>query len=225
MTKLLITEKLITNKQDFIKFSNIQDTVEFVKYSDFFSNTTASLFEENNIKFIYDQFVNFRDLSNSNYKFSSNCIFQIKKNSLSKFSEVSKDIEVIEGLIKDKDKFLPWDLSNIIFNKKQSLSNEVITKFCGDETLFRQFISYLNKELLRINLLNDNDVEKISQLLDEKIDFKYELAERRLSNISKANLEKSFLQLKKIEMLMNKSRFNQENNKRFVVGVKQLLEF
>ena len=225
MTKLLITEKLITNKQDFIKFSNITDTVEFVKYSEFSSNTTASLFEENNIKFIYDQFVNFRDLSKSNYKFSSNCIFQVKKNSLSKFSEVSKDIEVIEGSIKNNDKFLPWDLSNIIFNKKQSLSNEVISKFCSDENLFRQFISYLNKELLRINLLNDNDVKKISQLLDEKIDFKYELAERRLSNISKANLEKSFLQLKKIEMLMNKSGFNQENNKRFVVGVKQLLEF
>lgn len=225
MTKLLITEKLITNKQDFIKFSNIQDTVEFIKYSDFSSITTASLFEEDNIKFIYDQFVNFRELSNSNYKFSSNCIFQIKKNSLSKFSEVSKDIEVIEGLIKDKDKFLPWDLSNIIFNKKQSLSNEVITKFCGDETLFRQFISYLNKELLRINLLNDNDVEKISQLLDEKIDFKYELAEKRLNMISTVNLEKSFHQLKKIELLINKSGFNQENNKRFVVGVKQLLEF
>jgi hypothetical protein len=138
---------------------------------------------------------------------------------------VSKDIEVIEGSIKNNDKFLPWDLSNIIFNKKQSLSNEVISKFCSDENLFRQFISYLNKELLRINLLNDNDVEKISQLLDEKIDFKYELAERRLSNISKANLEKSFNQLMKIEMLLNKSGFNQENNKRFVVGVKQLLEF
>ena len=73
--------------------------------------------------------------------------------------------------------------------------------------------------------LNDNDVEKISQLLDEKIDFKYELAEKRLSMISTVNLEKSFHQLKKIEMLINKSGFNQENNKRFVVGVKQLLEF
>ena len=104
MTKLLITEKLITNKQDFINFSNISETVEFVKYSDFSSNTTASLFEDNNIKFIYDQYVNFRDLSNSDYKFSSNCIFQIKKNSLSKFSEVSMDIEVIEGSIKNKDK-------------------------------------------------------------------------------------------------------------------------
>jgi len=225
MTKLLITEKLITNKQDFINFSNISETVEFIKYSDFSSNTTVSLFEENNIKFIYDQFVNFRDLSNSDYKFSSNCIFQIKKNSLSKFSEVSMDIEVIEGSIKSKDKFLPWDLSNVIFNKTQSLSNEVISKFCGDESLFRQFISYLNKELLRINLLSDNDAEKVSQLLDEKIDFKYELAERRLSKISKVNLEKSFYQLKKIETLMNKSGFNQENNKRFVVGVKQLLEF
>ena len=225
MTKLLITEKLITNKQDFINFSNISETVEFIKYSDFSSNTTVSLFEENNIKFIYDQFVNFRDLSNSDYKFSSNCIFQIKKNSLSKFSEVSMDIEVIEGSIKSKDKFLPWDLSNIIFNKTHSLSNEVISKFCGHESLFRQFISYLNKELLRINLLSDNDAEKVSQLLDEKIDFKYELAERRLSKISKVNLEKSFYQLKKIETLMNKSGFNQENNKRFVVGVKQLLEF
>jgi hypothetical protein len=73
--------------------------------------------------------------------------------------------------------------------------------------------------------LNDNDVEKVAQLLDEKIDFKYELAEKRLSKISTVNLEKSFHQLKRIEMLINKSGFNQENNKRFVVGVKQLLEF
>ena len=62
-------------------------------------------------------------------------------------------------------------------------------------------------------------------MLDEKIYFKYELAEKRLSMISTVNLEKSFHQLKKIEMLTNKSGFNQENNKRFVVGVKQLLEF
>jgi len=224
MTKLLITEKLITNKQDFINFSNISETVEFVKYSDFSSNTTASLFEDNNIKFIYDQYVNFRDLSNSDYKFSSNCIFQIKKNSLSKFSEVSMDIEVIEGSIKNKDKYLPWDLSNIIFNKKHSLSNEVISKFCGDESLFRQFISTSTRSF-KDKFMNDNEAEKVSQLLDEKIDFKYELAERRLSKINKFNLEKAFYQLKKIETLMNKSEFNQENNKRFVVGVKQLLEF
>ena len=31
MTKLLITENLITNKQDFIKLSNITEGVEFIR--------------------------------------------------------------------------------------------------------------------------------------------------------------------------------------------------
>ena len=42
MTKLLITEKLITNKQDFIKFSNIQDAVVFEDKSLYFINSTVS---------------------------------------------------------------------------------------------------------------------------------------------------------------------------------------
>ena len=62
-------------------------------------------------------------------------------------------------------------------------------------------------------------------LLDEKIDFKYELAKRRLNNISRDNLNQSFHQLNKIERLTNESEFNHENNKRFVVGIKKILEF
>ena len=34
MTKLLITENLITNKQDFIKLSNISEGVEFITFDD-----------------------------------------------------------------------------------------------------------------------------------------------------------------------------------------------
>ena len=33
MTKLLITENLITNKQDFIKLSNISEGIESVSYT------------------------------------------------------------------------------------------------------------------------------------------------------------------------------------------------
>ena len=36
---------------------------------------------------------------------------------------------------------------------------------------------------------------------------------------------KSFHQLNKIERLTNESEFNHENNKRFVVGIKKILEF
>ena len=225
MTKLLITENLITNKQDFIKLSNISEGVEFITFDEFLSTTTLSLFEDYSKKFVFDKFVNFRDLSKSDYDFSLDYIFQIKKSSLSKFSEVSSHIEIIESLKKGKDKFFPWDLSNIIFSQKESLSNEIINEFCQNEYVFQQFLSYLNKELLRINLLFDNEEERVALLLDEKTDFKYELANRRLNNISRDNLNQSFHQLNKIERLINESEFNHENNKRFVVGIKKLLEF
>ena len=84
---------------------------------------------------------------------------------------------------------------------------------------------YLNKELLRISLLSDNKEKDVALLLQEKIDYKYELANRRLHNISLDNLDKSFKHLNKIETLSNESGFNNENNKRFVVGIKKLLEF
>ena len=225
MTKLLVTDKLITNKQDFVKLINISESIEFIKYDDFLSSTTLSLFGDSSIKFIYDKFISFKDLSDINYKFSLEYIFQIKKSSLSKFSGVSIDIEVIKVSKSNKNHFFPWDLSNIIFNQKDSLSNDIIIEFCEKEMLFRQFLSYLNKELLRINLLFDNEEKNVSLLLDEKIDFKYELANQRLRKINREKLDKSFVQLNKIEILMNESGFNHENNKRFIVGIKKLLEF
>lgn len=225
MTKLLVTEKLISNKQDFVKLSNISESVEFVKFDEFLSIDTLSLFEDFKIKFVYDKFVNFKDLESNSYNFSLGHIFQIKKNSLTNFSEVSQEIEVIHSSKSTKGEYFPWDLSNIIFNQKESLTNKIISEFCQNETLFRQFIAYLNKELLRISLLSDNKEKDVALLLQEKIDYKYELANRRLLNISLDNLDKSFKHLNKIETLSNESGFNNENNKRFVVGIKKLLEF
>jgi len=225
MTKLLITEKLITTKREFTDFSNLPDSVDFIKYEDFTSNTTLSLFTENQAKFIYDKYVTYSELVSNDYNFSSDFIFQIKKNNLSKFSEVSSDIEVIHGSNHNSVDYLPWDLSNLIFNKKDFLTFHIMSEFCENENLFRQFISYLNKELSRVNLLIDNDLANTSKLFSEKTDYKYELANRRLQNISKENLEKSFEQIHKIEKLMNQTGFNQENAKRFVVGIKKLLEF
>ena len=66
MTKLLITENLITNKQDFIKLSNISDGVEFITFNEFLSTTTLSLFEDYSKKFVFDKFVNFCHLPITN---------------------------------------------------------------------------------------------------------------------------------------------------------------
>ena len=225
MTKLLITEKLITSKKELSILSNFSENIEFIKYEEFKENSTISLFTNEEITYVYDKFVTYSELVSRNYDFTSNVIFQIKKSNLNKFSDVSSDIEVIEANKLPKDGYLPWDLSNIIFSKTKLLSSQILTEFCTNENLFRQFLSYLNKELLRANLLLDNESNKISKLLDENIDYKYELASRRLQAIDSKNIDKSFEQVNKIEKLMNESGFNQENAKRFIVGMKKLLEF
>src|SRR6056300_873636 len=211
MTKLLITEKLITTKKELSDLSNFSTNIEFIKYEELTSDTTQSLFAKVDISYVYDKFLTYSELSSSNYDFNSDVIFQVKKSNLNKFSVVSSDIEVIEAKKLEKEGYFPWDLSNVIFSKK--------------ENLFRQFLAYLNKELLRANLLLESESNTVSKLLDENDDYKYELAIRRLRGIDSKNIEKSFEQINKIEKLMNKSEFNQENSKRFIVGVKKLLEF
>ncbi len=225
MTKLLITEKLISSKKELSSLTNFSENIEFIKYEEFKENSTISLFTNEEISYVYDKFVTYSELVSRNYDFTSNVIFQIKRSNLNKFSDVSSDIEVIEANKLPKDGYLPWDLSNIIFSKTKLLSSQILSEFCTNENLFRQFLSYLNKELLRANLLLDNESNKISKLLDENIDYKYELASRRLQAIDPKNIDKSFEQVNKIEKLMNGSGFNQENAKRFIVGMKKLLEF
>jgi hypothetical protein len=225
MTKLLITEKLITTKKELTNLSNFSVNIEFIKYEELTSDNTQSLFTKADVSYVYDKFLTYSELSSSNYDFSSDVIFQVKKSNLNKFSVVSSDIEVIEANKPEKEGYFPWDLSNVIFSKKDTLSSQLISEFCKNENLFRQFLAYLNKELLRVNLLIENESNTISKLLDENNDYKYELALRRLKAIDSRNIEKSFEQINKIEKLMNNSEFNQENAKRFIVGIKKLLEF
>ena len=225
MTKLLITEKLITTKKELTNLSNFPLNIEFLKYEDLTLDNTKSLFAKTDLSYVYDKFLTYSELSSINYDFTSDVIFQVKKSNLNKFSVVSSVIEVIEANKAEKEGYFPWDLSNVIFSKKDILSSELISEFCKNENIFRQFLAYLNKELLRANLLIENESNRVSKLLDEKDDYKYELAIRRLKAIDSKDIEKSFEQINKIEKLMNESEFNQENAKRFIVGIKKLLEF
>ena len=57
------------------------------------------------------------------------------------------------------------------------------------------------------------------------MDYKYELAQKRRKKLNVQDLENSLSMIYRIEKLNNKSPFNQENAKRFVVSIKNLLQF
>lgn len=225
MTKLIIAEALISNINEIKSEIDSDENIISISKNEFIESNNAALFKNESYQFVDDEFLTFNELKKLNYNFDDKYIFQVKKSNLKSFSEVSS---LIQTFFLDKKKSLdiyPWDLVNIIFSKQKKITNEILDNFCKSEMVFRQFLSYFNKELQRISLLNKYDEDAVSDLLSEKIDYKYELAEKRKSKLSSKDMDNSLAMIYKIEKLNSDSKYSEENAKRFIVSIKNVLQF
>ncbi len=66
---------------------------------------------------------------------------------------------------------------------------------------------------------------RFTNVLVEKIDYKYQLARERNSKYKIDDIDKCLENIYKIEKLILESGFNSENAKRFIVSSKSLLQF
>tara|TARA_B100001175_G_scaffold250867_1_gene218078 strand:+ start:12 stop:689 length:678 start_codon:yes stop_codon:yes gene_type:complete len=225
VTKLIIAEALISNINEIKSEIDSDENIISISKNEFIESNNAALFKNESYQFVDDEFLTYNELKKLNYNFDDKYIFQVKKSNLKSFSEVSS---LIQTFFLDKKKSLdiyPWDLVNIIFSKQKKITNEILDNFCKSEIVFRQFLSYFNKELQRISLLNKYDEDAVSDLLSEKIDYKYELAEKRKSKLSSKNMDNSLAMIYKIEKLNSDSKYSEENAKRFIVSIKNVLQF
>ncbi len=225
MTKLIIAEALISNINEIKSEIDSDENIISISKNEFIESNNAALFKNESYQFVDDEFLTYNELKKLNYNFDDKYIFQVKKSNLKSFSEVSS---LIQTFFLDKKKSLdiyPWDLVNIIFSKQKKITNEILDNFCKSEIVFRQFLSYFNKELQRISLLNKYDEDAVSDLLSEKIDYKYELAEKRKSKLSSKDMDNSLAMIYKIEKLNSDSKYSEENAKRFIVSIKNVLQF
>ena len=225
MTKLIIAEALISNINEIKSEIDSDENIISISKNEFIESNNAALFKNESYQFVDDEFLTYNELKKLNYNFDDKYIFQVKKSNLKSFSEVSS---LIQTFFLDKKKSLdiyPWDLVNIIFSKQKKITNEILDNFCKSEIVFRQFLSYFNKELQRISLLNKFDEDAVSDLLSEKIDYKYELAEKRKSKLSSKDMDNSLAMIYKIEKLNSDSKYSEENAKRFIVSIKNVLQF
>ena len=225
MTKLIIAEALISNINEIKSEIDSDENIISISKNEFIESNNAALFKNESYQFVDDEFLTYNELKKLNYNFDDKYIFQVKKSNLKSFSEVSS---LIQTFFLDKKKSLdiyPWDLVNIIFSKQKKITNDILDNFCRNEMVFRQFLSYFNKELQRISLLNKYDEDAVSDLLSEKIDYKYELAEKRKSKLSSKDMDNSLAMIYKIEKLNSDSKYSEENAKRFIVSIKNVLQF
>ena len=224
MTELIVTPSLISDISSINKELKIKSNIEKLTYEEFKNENSISLFENDTYKFIYDEYVSYSELKKFNYNFNEKYIFQIKKQNLSKFSSENKEIKVHYLEQKKEKEIFPWDFTKILFSSKIKLSSDVVDHFCNSENTFMQFLSYFQKELIRLKLTFLYEDDEISNLLNEKIDYKYQLARERKSQHSLEDIDNCIERIYKIEKLILENGFNTENAKRFIVSSKSLLQ-
>ena len=225
MANLIVTPSLINDISLLSEELKIKSDIEKITFEEFKSENNITLFENDNPKFIYDKYVSYAELNKMNFNFNENYIFQIKKQNLNKFSNESEDISVHYLEPQKEKEIFPWDFTKILFSSKIQLQSEIVDHFCINENTFKQFLSYFHKELVRLKLTFQYDDEDISNILGEKIDYKYQLARERKSKYNLDDIDKCLENIYKIEKLILESGFNSENAKRFIVSSKSLLQF
>tara|TARA_X000000950_G_C13862490_1_gene639302 strand:+ start:1119 stop:1781 length:663 start_codon:yes stop_codon:yes gene_type:complete len=219
--KLLVTDNLISNLN---QLDILDVSLEKISIKDV-PNQAQSLFENDKFKFVFDEFVTLTSFNKLNINLEDNYIFQIKKSNLSKFTSLGANIDVLHLDIDKKENIYPWDLTNIIYNSRKSIDVKLLNSFTFNERDFRNFISYFIKELIRLKMLIEFDQKEVAETLNEKNDYKYQDATKKINNLDSRKINKAIQNTHKIEKIINQYGYEVENAKRYLVSIKKLLEF
>ena len=219
--KLLVTDNLISDLNQLDKFDI---SLEKISIKDV-PNQVQSLFETDKYKFVFDEFVTLTSFNKLKINLEDNFIFQIKKSNLPKFTSLKSNIDVLHLEKEKKGNFFPWDLTNIIYSSRKSIDLKLLNFFTLNERDFRNFISYFIKELIRLKMLMEHDPKEVSEILNEKNDYKYQDATKKINNLDNKKINKAIQSTHKIENIINQYGYEVENAKRYLVSIKKLLEF
>ena len=134
-------------------------------------------------------------------------------------------VDILYLDIQKKVNFFPWDLTNILYSSRKSMDFKLLDSFTQSERDFRNFLSYFTKELVRLKMLIEIKPKEVAGILNEKNDYKYQDASKKIKIIDKNKIDKAIKYTHKIEKSINKFGYEIENAKRYLVSVKKLLEF
>ena len=66
---------------------------------------------------------------------------------------------------------------------------KLLDSFTQSERDFRNFLSYFTKELVRLKMLIEIKPKEVAEILNEKNDYKYQDASKKIKSIDKNKIE------------------------------------
>ena len=219
--KLLVTDNLVS---DLNQLDSFNINFEKISIKDI-PNQAQSLFDDDKFKFIFDEFITISSFNKLKIDLDDNYIFQIKKSNLSKFTSLGSEVDVLYLDSQKKENYFPWDLTNLIYSSRKTIDLKLLDSFTSNERDFRNFLSYFVKELIRLKMLIEFDLNEVAEILKEKKDYKYDDALKKIKNLDQKKINRALRYSHKIEKNINQYGYELENSKRYLISVKKLLEF
>ena len=183
------------------------------------SHSQDSLFETSPYFLVEDSLLTKADITLIVEK-ELNIIGTISKNTQSSAAEIidSNKIEIISFETETSSERTPWGIVQSILDKKQKMNEKDLLHFSSDQNNFRFLLNLIEKDLFRLLILNTESPEKLAKLMDEKTDFKYEVAQRRLNNFDEDQIVRFIEIIWKIESV-NTKEYDIENSKRALIAL------
>ena len=146
----------------------------------------------------------------------------ITKNTSVSSSELIYDNDIEILTIDDiSTETTPWNLVKCIFDKTQKFNEDDLIYFSSNENNFRFLMNLLEKDCLRFLMLQIESPDKLSKLMGEKVDFKYDVAKRRLESFDNEKASQFIELMWKIDSI-NSRDFEPESSKRALISLTYL---
>ena len=182
------------------------------------TSSQESLFEEEVCYFISNSLLNKSDLDEL-VKMKLKFIGTINKNTLSSIPELIHENKIKVIKIEDeKEDYSPWDLVQAILDKTKKMDEKSLLHFSKTDNDFRFFMNVLEKDIFRFLLLKVKDQKEVAEIFNEKVDFKYKIALKRISIIDDKTVIKLIDLLWRVDSI-NSKQFDEETSKRALISL------
>ena len=131
-----------------------------------------------------------------------------------------KNIEVL-NVENTKSEITPWNIVQSILDKSKKINENDLIYFSADDSNFRFLMNLLEKDYFRFLLLKQETPEALSKMMNEKVDFRYDVAKNRLDKIDEKIATKLIELMWKIDNV-NSREYDSESSKRALISLSYL---
>jgi len=130
------------------------------------------------------------------------------------------DVEIL-NVVNAENEITPWNIVQSILDKTKKINENDLIFFSTTDNNFRFLMNLLEKDYFRFLMLKIETPKELSKVMNEKVDYRYDVAKKRMDRFDEETAVKFMELLWKIDNV-NSRQFDPESSKRALISLSYL---